>query len=167
MKKYGYILILIFFVFGCKKNKNSSTVDPSEPPITIENSAFKCATLPPAPVPFGWKDTTTNVDHNINTFMFNPSNPDEVIIVVNGDMFGYNKMYCYNVRTQSNKYLATLDNFKPSINKYGWIVYSTVDNNIFKIKTNGDSITQLTSNNTTKDPKWDYSGNFIFYFQMA
>lgn len=165
---------LIFFIFlllsisACKKKQTPTTVidDPVTVP-TADTSPFKCTSLPPTPLPLGWSDSTAGPDHEINTYLFNPANPNEIIIVVNGDIFGYNKMFCYNVPTGALTYLATLDDYPPSINKNGWIVYSTVDRNVFRIKSNGDSLKQMTSGNISVAPQWDYSGTSFYYFQMA
>jgi hypothetical protein len=123
--------------------------------------------LPPPPQPFGWTDSTGNVDKNINAFLHNPVNPNEIIYVVNGDLFGFNKMYSIHVPTKQIKYLATLGEYLPQMNNYGWLVFSDVDNNIFKIKANGDSLMQLTSQKISHDPKWDFTGKNIYYYQEA
>jgi hypothetical protein len=169
LARINFILLLSWLLISaCKKEKKTTVTETPLPAASNQDtSAFSCKDLPPTPVPFGWRDTTTNVNQNINAFMFNPANPDEVVIVVNGDMFGYNKMFCVNVRTQQSVYLGNLDSHLPSVNQNGWVVYSSFDKNIYKIKCNGDSVKQITNNNAAEDPKWDYSGNYIYYFQGA
>lgn len=163
------VILISFFVavlLGCGKKKTPDPVETVSPNGSgIENTLFKCSTLPPPPNPFKWRDSTVDADKNINTFMFNPANLNEVVFVVNGDASGFNKMYSYHVPSKSIKYLASTSNFPPQLNNQGWIVYSNLENNIFKIKTNGDSLSQLTTGFTTQDPKWDYTQKNIYYFQ--
>jgi len=171
MKLLVSILMLLFiFSTGCRKKENSQE-QPIEQPVTpatpADTPTLKCADLPPVPVPFGWTDTTADPGKNVKSFFFNPLNADEVIAVVEGDAFAYNQMINVNLRTKVRTNLAALDNFLPSINAKGWIVYSTADNNIFTIKTNGDSLRQLTTSNITHDPKWESSGNYFYFLQDA
>ncbi len=163
-----FFTCLIMGLADCKKKQPPTTVvdSPVETP-TADTSPFRCTSLPPTPLPLGWSDSTAGPDREINTYLFNPANPNEIIIVVNGDLFGYNKMFCYNVPTGALTYLATLDDYPPSVNKKGWVVFSTVDRNVFKVKCNGDSATQMTNGNITMAPQWDYTGDSFYYFQMA
>jgi len=166
LNKLSKILLLVALVLGACRPKKTVEPAPVVPPAETK-SPFTCAELPPTPVPFGWTDSTTNVNENINAFMYNPANPDEVLVVVNGDIQGYNKLFCYNIRTGKKTYLGSLGNYVPSVNQRGWVIFGTSDNNVFKVKCNGDSLRQLTFNYITKDPKWDYTGLNYSYFQMA
>lgn len=148
---------------ACKKKDPPPVAD--EP--AVIDSSLKCADIPPPPSTFGWQDTTINEDKNINAFFFNPANPNELIYVANGDVFGYNKMFCYNIPTKTIKYLGDNGNYIPQINNRGWVVFARSDYNIYKIKTNGDSLTQLTSDNISHDPKWNNNGTMILYFKSA
>lgn len=49
------------------------------------------------------------------------------------------------------------------INKNGWLIYEKIDLNIYKIKTNGDSLTQLTTKGNYLFPSWSEDGKYIFY----
>ncbi len=165
-----YILILFGLFFSCDKDKKPDPINtPTIPVVTVpvQNTIYTCSTLPTPPANFGWRDSITDLNKSINCFMYNPINLNEVILIVNGDITGYNKMYSYNIPTQKLKYIATASHFPPQINKYGWIIYSTIDNNIYKVKCNGDSLTQLTFGYYTKDPKWDFTHTNFYYFQAA
>lgn len=168
MKPLYFIPVLLFIVLGaCKKEPSIAVATPDTPNIVLDTLAYRCETIPPPPTVFGYKDTTTDENQNINTFMYNPANPNEIVIVVNGYPVNPNKMYCFNIVQNKLTFLDNLGDFIPSINKKGWVVYSTIDNNIFKIKCNGDSLKQLTSSNNASDPHWDYSENNFYYFQAA
>jgi hypothetical protein len=162
------ILFTCLFVAGCKKNKSSAENAPEElPVVTVPDTGLKCQALPPTPEPFGWKDTMNDENRNINAFLFNPVNPNEIICVVNGDAFGKNKMLNYSIVTKQANYLATLGNYLPQVNQNGWIVYSDLTNCVFKIKSDGTGYKQLTYDHRSHDPKWDHTGNYIFYYTEA
>jgi hypothetical protein len=162
-------LLLTLALFCCKKKQDPAPAEesPVAAPVSPTDTGFMCGNLPPYPEPFGWTDSTRNVNNNVLAFFSNPLNADELIVVVEGDAFGYNQMANYNLKTKTRKNLAALDQYLPSVNSKGWIVYSTAENNVFKIKVNGDSLTQLTSNSISHDAKWDGTGKFIYYLQDA
>ena len=164
MRNIPIFVITIIIFAGCRKKQDPEPLAPVPPPVVISSP---CKDLPPAPLPFGWKDSTVDENKNINAFFVNPVNADEIICVVNGDAFGYNKMYSFHVPSKTATLLALLGSHLPSVNKFGWIVFSTADYNIFKVKANGDSLTQLTHGNVYEDPRWDYSGKSIYYFVRA
>ncbi len=163
----GILFLSLLFYAGCKKKGSSEEPQPQQPvPVAPQDTIqFKCQDLPPDPVPFGWTDSTADPNKNVKCFFYNPLDADEVIAVVEGDMSGYNQMVNVNLRTKVRKNLAPIDDFLPSINSKGWIVYSTLDNNIYMIKANGDSLRQLTAQNVAHDPKWDNTGTYFYFFQ--
>jgi hypothetical protein len=161
------LLFILFILTLCDCKKKQDEPEPAEEPVAPVDTGLGCRDLPSAPQPFGWTDTTIDPNQNIMAFVINPVNPDEAIIVVEGDIYGYNKMYNFHIPTRNNKYLASLGEFPPQVNKRGWILYSNAENNIFKVKTNGDSSTQLTFNKRTFDPKWDYTGKNFYYLETG
>lgn len=152
----------LFFLSCGKKEKHPE----EEPTVVAEaqapESASVCQDLPPAPVPFGWQDTVTDPNKEIIAFLIDPLDPDKIIYVVNGD-FGNNKLFFYNVLSKQTKFISTLGEFLPQVNQKGWITFSDVDNTIFLIKS--DSLIQLTYDHHSKDPKWDVTGNYIYYYK--
>ncbi len=158
-------IFILALGISCKKEKNTPVeVVPSA--IPDDTSQFACRIIPAGPLPFGWRDSTTDENKNINTFMFNPANTDVLIYVVNGDMFGYNKMFSYHIPSRTATYLASVSDFVPQINKRGWIIYSSNDNDIYQIKANGDSIRQLTFLKRFQDPTWDYTDTCFYFYEM-
>jgi hypothetical protein len=156
------------FLCGCHPKKNSEPEAPAETaPVSTPVATEQCRDLPPAPPNFGWTDSTVDVYENVVAFMGSPLDNDEIVCVVEGNINGFNQIFTYNVKTQQKKVLGNAGPFLPSINKNGWVVYSTADNNIYRIKANGDSLQQLTNNLASMAPKWDYSGTAIIYFQEA
>lgn len=161
-----YILLCGLLVNCHKPSKTEPAVDTPPPVITVD-SASACLDLPATPVPFGWTDSTTDENKNINAFIYNPLNPDEVICRVNGDLYGFNQVFNLNLITKKSIPIGGTGYFLPQINKNGWIVFSSPDNTVYKVKANGDSLSPLTSGKTAQDPKWDYTGNYIYYYQQA
>lgn len=159
---YIICILLITGVSCNKKDKPAVKQTPATP--VIPDTGLKCQNLPPTPEPFGWRDSVIDVNKSINAFLFDPVNPDQIIFVVNGDAFGYNKLFFYTIPTQQARYICTLGKFLPQVNHKGWITFSDVENNIYLIKDNGTQIIALTSNKRSLDPKWDHTGNYIYYY---
>ena len=158
----------VFFISSCHK-KDKPPVE--EVPIPTEDfvpdTGIKCRDLPPTPIPFGWQDSITDPNKNINAFLYDPQNADKIIYVVNGDITGYNKVYSYTIPTKQAKYICTLGDYLPQVNNKGWITFSDVDNNVFLIKNNRDVVIPLVTDKHAHDPKWDFTGNYIYYYQEA
>ena len=163
------IYYIVFFVLvlsaACGKKDKPPTNDPPITPIVeVPVEEFKCQDLPLPVESFEWIDSTGVGDKNINAFLFDPINPDNLILVVNGDGFGYNKLQIYNIPTKTVKLLGVLGEFLPQINNKGWITFSDVLNNIHVVKENRDSVIDITTNMHSRNPQWDYTGTFIYYF---
>ena len=162
------ISLLIAFVFSCHKKNKDDNSNSSPPPVVVPNvPLFPCENIPPPPQPFGWADSTTNEEENLLAFMQNPVNSSEIICLAQGNIGGYNQLFTYDVVNKVRTPLANLGNFLPSISQNGWIIYGSFDNDIIKIKTNGDSATTIMNTKTTLNPQFDGSGNSLFYFQQA
>lgn len=165
MRSFCFILVSSALLFvSCNKKEKSPEPTPVTPEVVVPDTGAKCQDLPPTPVPFGWQDVFPDPNESVNAFLFDPVNPDKLIYVVNGDQFGYNKLYFHDIPTQKSTYICALGEFLPQVNKNGWITFSDVDNNIVLIKNNADTIVKLTSDKHHKDPKWDFTGNFIYYY---
>lgn len=167
MKSYAYIfLFFTLLISGCKKTDPVTEVSSSEAPVSL-SLLPECKSLPAPPDPFGWVDSSQIDDKNVNAFVYNPINANEILYIVNGDAFEQNKIYNYKYISQQRNYLSHCGNYIPQINSNGWMVFNQTDNNIYKIKLNGDSLTQLTTNSLCSDPKWDYTNQFIYCYQSA
>lgn len=156
MKK-GWIyinIVCVVFTISCKKEKHPLGGSSGGDYSAVQ---FKCDTLPPEPG-IGWIDTTSDNSKNIIYWAYNPSNNSEIIYLDNNT-----NLYSYNLSSKTRKYLDNGLMFLPSINKSNWVVYDKLNFTINKIKTNGDSLKQICT--FGNQPKWDYTGNNIYYFQ--
>lgn len=170
MKKLFVIHILtLLLTFGCKKKSETPIAVDETPIITapVDTISLKCETIPPAPQPFGWTYSTADENKNVKAFFYNPASSNQIYYIVVGDIFGYNKLYLFDLISQTRTYLSEIGDFLPQISSNGWILFNKNDLNIYKIKSNGDSLIQLTSDSFCSDPKWNYTSKSIYYFRVA
>jgi hypothetical protein len=160
VKRYWGIFVFVAFLFSCKKDT----------PIPSSSSEDTC-TLSGAPAT-GWVIESRN----------------SVLNLYNGfsDPLGSNYLYYlfdrYQTQSTNGSWgilckvdLVTGTKIKldssvigiPQINQHGWITYYKLDQNIYKIKTNGDSLTKLTNDNNNMQPYWNYSGNYIYFAKSS
>ena len=169
LPRAGLLLVSLVTLFMACRKKTDEPVP--EPPVVLEpippSFIPDCGVLPPEPKPFGWQDSTADEEKNIQAYTFNPQNPDQIIYMTAGSITGFSPFYNLDVVSGAKRFLGNGGFFLPSINKMGWIVFSTIDNNIIKIKVNGDSLSQLTTDFKSLAPQWDYQGKGFYYFKEA
>ena len=127
-------------------------------PIPPEKS---CNDLPASP-PIGW-----NYQIDSPYFMFpyfNPINPDEILFQEKYS----SKLFRYNLVTQQRSLIYSGTNlFQPKWGKNDWILLNPVGN-IWKIKSDGDSLIILTNTHGDYAPEWNISGDkFCFYRSLG
>lgn len=136
------IIIFLFSVIACKK----------DPAIPLPN---ECLEIPPfSGTGFGY---SYSVDTNYFLMpYFNPNNEDEFLFVKKNNATGNSDLYIYNLQNNSkqNIYSGNII-FPPKWGKNGWILINLSDANIYKIKNNGDSLTQLTTSSNLYYPEWN------------
>lgn len=165
---FRIIIVSLLFASACKKKKTSSDQPtPQNPVVENPSISFKCEDIPKAPEPFGWQDSVPANDKSVNAFLYDPIDSDKMILVVNAEIPGFRTVYTFHIPTKTTKYICTLGDFLMQVNSKGWITYSDTQNNIYLIKNNADSVITISGNNHSLDPKWDYTGNFIYYFSEA
>ena len=93
---------------------------------------------------------------------FNPDNPDEFLFVYYDN--GFDKLYSFNMRMNVLRLIYEGNIiYRPKWGKDGWILLNLSDANIWKIKDNGDSLTQLTYTADCFHPSWNYNYSIIGY----
>lgn len=145
--RYFIILsIVVCAILSCKKDEPLSSY-PCQ-----KND--KCKSIPDAP-PFGW-----NYIYRGKAFespCFNPKNENEILFVDQSGLVTQQKLYAFNLI--SRNFLLLCEGHFLSRPKWGlndWIVFCFQDNNIWKIKSNGDSLVQVTTSGDFFFPTWDY-----------
>jgi hypothetical protein len=134
--------------------KDDDVIFPVEPPI---------AEQPCTPIP-SWTGTgfRPSVD-DTNSFsvpLVNPNNPDEIIFLKNSNR----KLYKLNYVTgEKNVVLEEAMGYgAPDWGVNDWILFTRFQN-LFKVKVNGDSLTQITFNGVGWNSNWNPSGTHYTY----
>lgn len=99
---------------------------------------------------------------------FNPNNVNEFVYSYEDKVLGVNQLIVYNTFTEEKTIIVT--NVKiisqPKWSVQGWIAFDNVYNGnyqIWKVKSDGDSLEQLSTNLYNLFPTWDASGNNLYY----
>jgi hypothetical protein len=96
---------------------------------------------------------------------FNPNNEEE-IIYLGADGLDTFKLYKLNLKTnERSEILEGLIYPIPRWSVKDWIIFSKSDFNVYKIKSNGDSLTQLTDSGNCFGPVWNKEGNSFIYHE--
>ncbi len=105
---------------------------------------------------------------------FNPNNGNEIIFIEswNKDSITIDTTFNlrrggivkYNLETQEKflVYDGSLQ-IRPRWSRKDWIIFYTSDHLIYKIKSNGDSLTQLTFEGMCRGPEWNKAGDMFVY----
>lgn len=95
----------------------------------------------------------------------NPNNKDEFVFWLATP--SYSGIYTYNLKTKIRSLVqaATKTKGVPQSElrwgRNGWIIYGDIDHNVYKIKPNGDSLTQLTKTGSEFKPEWNFDGTLF------
>lgn len=96
---------------------------------------------------------------------FNPNNSAEFVCQINDGTSDSPSIFIYNLETNERTLLYKGGIYGiPDWGKNGWILLNPVeDPQIWKIKSNGDSLTQLTSEGTNLTPYWNPNADKIIF----
>ncbi|HLP96006.1 MAG TPA: hypothetical protein VK168_18315 [Saprospiraceae bacterium] len=166
---YANVTVLTLILLGCK-------VDPS---ITInqtcmeshlinyfpsEDPSYNCCNCP-----VDWQEVYSGgIPFDYFYPCLNPNNNDQMVYY-RGDnsQIWFSGFQIYRIDFCSNETILLVDNAFYGIDwsKSGWIFYTAVDQNIYKVKDNGDSLTQITftTGGYNRYPKTSPSGNKVMY----
>ncbi len=149
MKKHQIFLFtfLLILCYGCKKDKiNSSDCNELEKPPGYQFEFFYENKLPYYAYP-----------------CFNPNNSNEITYVeANG--LDTTKLYKLNLVTNEKvEIFKGIFHSIPKWSKKDWIIFGLQDFNVYKIRSNGDSLTQLTISGNCFGPEWNKEGDLFIY----
>ena len=155
MKNLSLLLIILSFVINssCKKEKI-----PEDNCETIEKLVAELGyPLYPLKKPvYNYPD-------------FNPNNSDEIIFTYREASGPESKLIKYNIRTKEYEEILTgLIQSRVRWNKKDWILLSLQEEDslrfdIWKMKSSGDSLTQLTFSGNCFTGEWNISGEYFTY----
>jgi hypothetical protein len=156
MYKYFAIIIVLLVAGGCKKDSPA----PIEQPSVSNCSDFTGCDNSFA---INYYDST-----QFQSPCVNPNNANEFIYIYkNSNTPLLNGLYKYNISNNTKQKLSSLNTFShPKWGKNNWILFSAINGDnreIFKIKSNGDSLTQLTAGYPDLFPEWDNKNNRIIF----
>lgn len=155
------VLIAIHTLYACKKD--SPVI--CEPQNDID-TCF-CEPLPKPDIVVGDPSLYSDFDENFVSFLeINPNNENE--IVFSHGTSHNEKLKYYNTATNEHRVLFN----EPIVGRISWsskdwILFQRTSNlGLYKIKSNGDSLTQLTYGNTYHAGTWNKDGDrFMVYNQ--
>lgn len=153
--RWSFLLIALIALAACRK-------DPDTGPPAGGAGTSPCIPLPEIP-PLGWNEWFA--EPYVEFPRWNPNNPEEFMFVEVRSTF-QEKLWKYNLSTHSLDLLFEGNLlYSPEWGKSGWITLNIGwPANIYKIKANGDSLTQLTSDGQNFGGEWNYSGDTIVYY---
>lgn len=145
------LIILISVIGGsCKK----------DPPIYPEDG---CYDFPESSSFFGY-----NVIFPENSFeapFYSSVNPVEIFYIQNYNEVGHpNELRSRNLITGTDRLIVSDGVWGQSdMNSGEWILFNHADNQVWKIKSNGDSLTQLTVSGLNHSARWSPTGDRFIY----
>jgi hypothetical protein len=179
MTKIKYILlllvvpILLLFMFNCKKDigklqKENNVLNDTNLNIPVSTSTFVCEDTTHIYSSFYIDEFANFIQpygkKSVWRVLYDLNDKDVIYYLTNELGKKMYTLWRYSLKDKIKVHLADnlLGNLE--INKQGWIVYDSFsDWNLYKIKSNGDSLTQLTFDGCSKFPKWSDDGNSIWF----
>lgn len=158
MKRVIYILSIPILLCSCKKDIVPSQNDPSI------NMECDCEPIPELEGP---NNGYTYLEDTIYNFypQYNPNNSNE-ILYCNFNNSGGLVMNKFNIVSGQKTILYSGSmSYAPSWGKNDWILFDKADGQIWKMKSNGDSLTLATHGGAFFHPEWNESGEYFFTYQ--
>ena len=141
--------LAILFAIGCKKDA----------PVPVEEGCYS----------FGVSTSPLGFQYSYPQYLyrepvFNPQNSDE-IIYVREDKLNQSSTELRKRRISSGTDVPLVSDVWgiPDWHTNGWILLRRTDNQIWKIKSDGDSLTQLTFAGINIGPRWNSTGDKFVY----
>lgn len=151
MKKILYPYIFLWLVIFSSCTKDKTQIDECDDLSETYNK--------PTLITVG-QSYTKNDSIKFTYGTINPVNSDELVYW--GGKFPDWYFYKYNMVTKERIKLTDLiPQNPPKWHRNGWVVFNAEDHNIYKVKPNGDSLTQLTYSGDCFMPEWNLSGDTI------
>ncbi|MCF8429923.1 MAG: hypothetical protein K9G64_07295 [Bacteroidia bacterium] len=157
-----FYLALLLFVFACEKDSNIEQPIINSHCIPQENGPI----IPKYKGPgFGFEIVHLD-SFNYTVPYSNPNNKNEFVYFVYDYKLNNSGIYIYNILTKQKSLVLETDlrakkRYPQSDIRWsrkGWLIFADFDNNIYKIKPNGDSLTQLTYSRSNFVPEWNLEG---------
>ena len=152
--KNGLLLCLIFILFHASCQKTPPIIEP-------ENITEDCV-----PLGNGWREWPGYI-YGLHKPSFNPNNPDEFICI---EQKAGLRLIKYNLKTKERKVVTdgriSMSAGVTGIPDWGvndWILFEITREGMFKIKSNGDSLTRLTTRKWWYYYSWNPDGKYYIH----
>lgn len=150
-------LLLLLWIAGCKK----------DPQIFADGSV--CEDFPMLQgfsTGYQYQGRTPTLDRQAPCF--NPNNVTEIALTIGDSLITTgDNLYTLNLNTGQKKYLINYVWAQPKWSIKNWIVFNRTDRQIWKIKSNGDSLTQLTFGDENYAPEWSPDGEKLVFRRVV
>jgi hypothetical protein len=163
MKKYAFLLFCGSFLAACQH-------DYIMPPPDVYDKYCVPDTLPPFKDVscrcFSCDDIYDTLKYVFSDVCFNPNNPYQIAYLRSPiNYFGLKKdIWVFDFETGENKIVGTNAAYGLSWSAKGWLAFTGLNRQIYKLKSNGDSLTQLTKRNAYCNyPEWNEKGDKIVF----
>ncbi len=170
--KYAQFLaaFCLFFIFEACCPDENPTIDCAQgievnsyPSKSVDDTTYNCCPN----CPFDHEEVYSSaIPFDYTTPCFNPLNSNQVVYYRydNSKIEVGFEIWVVDLCTNDRKKIADNALYGIDWGASGWIAYTADDQNIYKIKPNGDSLTQLTFiGEYNRYPKWDLKGGRIAY----
>ena len=164
-------LLYIIILFGCGKEELTTIIKEPIPSINCTFNHTEPATNPPDTT-FETCPTTSPEIIYKNRYsyerpIFNPNNFNELAYLrldTENISAGY-ELFTFNFCTGENQRVTDKAFYDLDWSIKDWISFTSYDQNIYKIKSNGDSLTQLTFGDTNCKAYWNKNGTQLLYLK--
>lgn len=154
MTRYFFLVSVVMLIFfACKKE----TPDLPLPSNGLEDDS-EC-------LPIASPDTTLNwlIGYSNHLKMmpcFNPSNNNEFLYIDRLPGSPFSDMCIYNLSTGESSCILSGQTYlyQPRWHANGWILFRGNGDNVYRIKSNGDSLLQITTSSVFQRPVWRPDG---------
>ncbi|MBI3133653.1 MAG: hypothetical protein HYZ14_03160 [Bacteroidetes bacterium] len=153
-------IVITVAVLGCRKDTPVPVI-PNPPDGCTEDW---CHDFPPEPG-FGYVFTSSGTQYL--SPCFNPNNNDEFVFLRTG-VSANAELVKYTISTKEESVLCNSVPIAtaPKWGKQGWIVFSTTNWKVWKIKDDGTQLTQLTFDVNDQFPMFNFEGDRVIYARM-
>lgn len=170
--KTVFLLIsAIFFFSNCNDDENitilpeitACTEDAGIPVINFDTSIVY-------PCPLGFNIVQKN-RYQYAEPVFNPNNENEIIYIrreYEESSILKREIWKYNFCTENATFITDLVSHDLDWSRKDWVIFTAEDRQLYKIKSNGDSLTRLTLNGDfNNQAKWNDAGTKYLYERLT
>ncbi len=147
-----FFLLFLTFYTSCKKDKD----------LEIECNSCDCQPIPPSPSEWGYSFLIGGFD--IQSASFNPNNDNELVYSVKNYSENSFGIFKYDLTTQESVQIYSGDfHFNIDWGANDWIIFNRPGGYIWKIQSNGESLTQLTFLGGATSAQWNSTADSIIF----